>query len=198
MTAQMTPRTASHSATSTASRSASSTASPNGAAAPAGVAAHAELAGLLVDRPLAVAPWNRELPPVRVARPRHLHVVPDHAPVGRRGVLRTLVAGLALAGLVAFASVGLLAFLGADAAASTPASSTGATPPPAAVAATDAVAESVTPVWVVVRPGDSLWSLARRLQPKGDIRPLVDRLADRLGGAELLAGQRVDVSGLLG
>ena len=43
----------------------------------------------------------------------------------------------------------------------------------------------------VVQPGDTLWSLARRMQPSGDIRPLVDRLASRHGGTALQPGDRV-------
>ena len=43
----------------------------------------------------------------------------------------------------------------------------------------------------VVQPGDTLWSLARRIQPSGDIRPLVDRLASRHGGTALQPGDRV-------
>ena len=43
----------------------------------------------------------------------------------------------------------------------------------------------------VVQPGDTLWSLARRMQPSGDIRPLVDRLATRHGGAALHPGDRI-------
>jgi Tfp pilus assembly protein FimV len=50
----------------------------------------------------------------------------------------------------------------------------------------------------VVRPGDTLWSIARRLQPDGDVRPLVDRLAARNGGASLRVGQRLDLDGVGG
>jgi hypothetical protein len=50
----------------------------------------------------------------------------------------------------------------------------------------------------VVRTGDTLWTIARRLQPTGDVRPLVDRLADRAGGAGLQPGQRIDLDGLAG
>lgn len=181
-------------------------------ASSSGVAAHAELADLLSGRSAATAPWNRDahrtttrtatrtslaVPP----RARHLHLVADApavVPVARRSRLRALFAGLGLAGLVALASVGVLAFLGADAAASTPASPTGATPSAVAPVATPiAVAEPAVPQWVVVQSGDSLWTLARRLQPKGDVRRLVDRLSERLGGASINAGQRIDVAGLV-
>ena len=46
---------------------------------------------------------------------------------------------------------------------------------------------------VVVAPGDTLWSIARRLQPSGDVRPLVDRLAAANGGAAIAAGDRLVV-----
>lgn len=46
---------------------------------------------------------------------------------------------------------------------------------------------------VVVAPGDTLWSIARRLQPTGDVRPLVDRLAAANGGAAIAAGDRLVV-----
>ena len=46
---------------------------------------------------------------------------------------------------------------------------------------------------VEVTPGDTLWSIARRLQPEGDPRPLVDRLAASNGGAVVRAGERLIV-----
>jgi nucleoid-associated protein YgaU len=48
----------------------------------------------------------------------------------------------------------------------------------------------------VVQPGDTAWSIARRLQPDGDVRPLVDELVERSGGGALRAGQRLDLTGL--
>jgi hypothetical protein len=43
----------------------------------------------------------------------------------------------------------------------------------------------------IVQPGDTLWTLARRAQPTGDVRPLVDRLAAAQGRRALRAGQRI-------
>lgn len=43
----------------------------------------------------------------------------------------------------------------------------------------------------VVRPGDTLWQIARALQPSGDLRPLVQRLAAERHGAPLRAGERL-------
>jgi hypothetical protein len=41
----------------------------------------------------------------------------------------------------------------------------------------------------VVRPGDTLWSIALRLDPAGDPRPLVDQLAAQSGGGSLQPGE---------
>lgn len=135
--------------------------------------------------------------PAAAARPRPVVVgasvmaapVTVHAP--RRRV-RALVSGVVLAALVALASLGVLALTGADAAASSPASSTTRVPS----VAVDVAAAS-TPTDVVVRQGDTLWSIARRLHPSGDVRALVDQLARRAGGSTLTVGQRIDVRGLL-
>jgi nucleoid-associated protein YgaU len=43
----------------------------------------------------------------------------------------------------------------------------------------------------VVQPGDTLWEIARALQPEGDVRPLVGRIADQRGGAPLQVGERI-------
>lgn len=55
----------------------------------------------------------------------------------------------------------------------------------AAPAATDAVVE--------VQPGDSIWTVARRLQPAGDVRPLVDRLLAANGATVLQPGDQLIV-----
>jgi hypothetical protein len=39
-------------------------------------------------------------------------------------------------------------------------------------------------VWVV-RPGDTIWSIAESIDPNGDVRPLVDRITQQLHGSEL-------------
>ncbi len=48
----------------------------------------------------------------------------------------------------------------------------------------------------VVQPGDTLWAIARRIQPEGDVRALVDELASELGGAIIQPGQRLDLAAL--
>jgi nucleoid-associated protein YgaU len=42
-----------------------------------------------------------------------------------------------------------------------------------------------------VRPGDTLWSIATRMEPGGDPRRLVAQLADRLGTDTVFAGERL-------
>ena len=62
----------------------------------------------------------------------------------------------------------------------------------------DPVGAGITPeAWtiVVVQPGDTLWSIAAEIDPDGDIRATVDRLAQRNGGSTLTVGQRLVVSG---
>jgi LysM repeat protein len=43
----------------------------------------------------------------------------------------------------------------------------------------------------VVQPGDTYWTIARRLQPTGDVRVLVDRLSGDHGGAPLQPGEQL-------
>jgi len=48
-----------------------------------------------------------------------------------------------------------------------------------------------------VQRGESLWTVARRIQPTGDLRQLVDALIERNGGVTVEAGQRLDLTGLV-
>jgi nucleoid-associated protein YgaU len=50
----------------------------------------------------------------------------------------------------------------------------------------------------VVQPGDTLWGIATSLQGEGDVRPLVDELARRVGPGGLQPGQRLSLDGLVG
>jgi hypothetical protein len=47
----------------------------------------------------------------------------------------------------------------------------------------------------VVRVGDSLWSVAGRLAPGSDLRPLVDSLSEARHGAPLLPGETIEWGG---
>lgn len=96
-------------------------------------------------------------------------------------LLATLLTGLWLAGGAAWSVVAARA----DAVATAD-----------AVPAPEAVAPAPSRVYVV-RAGDTLWGIARDLQPEGDIRPLVDLLAERNGGSRLEAGQRLSLDGLV-
>ena len=49
-----------------------------------------------------------------------------------------------------------------------------------------------TSVWVV-RPGDTIWSIADAVDHGADVRPLVDRISTELGGTQLYPGERVNI-----
>lgn len=60
------------------------------------------------------------------------------------------------------------------------------TPRPAAASAGHVVTH-------VVGPGDTLWSIARRVQPEGDVRPLVDGITRMRGSGPLQVGEEITV-----
>jgi LysM domain len=45
----------------------------------------------------------------------------------------------------------------------------------------------------VVQPGDTLWSIARRLDPDGDVRATVDRLVAAHGSSSIAAGDTIPI-----
>ena len=47
-------------------------------------------------------------------------------------------------------------------------------------------------LWVV-QPGETVWGIAHQLQPKGDVRPLVDQLDRQLHGRPLQIGQQLQL-----
>lgn len=49
-------------------------------------------------------------------------------------------------------------------------------------------------VEVIVGPGDTVWDIARELQPTGDVRGLVHELTEAAGGPVLQPGQRLSVA----
>lgn len=55
---------------------------------------------------------------------------------------------------------------------------------------------AVSAVGYVVQPGDTLWSIARALQPSGDVRPLVAQLVAGRRGVPLRAGEHLVLPGL--
>jgi hypothetical protein len=44
---------------------------------------------------------------------------------------------------------------------------------------------------IVVQPGDSLWSVARRLEPGSDPRAVVDAIVEARGTAEVMPGETI-------
>ena len=45
----------------------------------------------------------------------------------------------------------------------------------------------------IVQPGETWWSLARSIQPSGDVRPLVAQLSRANGKQPLMIGQRIEL-----
>lgn len=60
-------------------------------------------------------------------------------------------------------------------------------------ATSGSLTEASAPAVRVVQPGDTLWSIARGLDPDGDVRLVVDRLVDLNGRAPLTVGQRLQL-----
>jgi hypothetical protein len=52
-----------------------------------------------------------------------------------------------------------------------------------------------TAVTTIVQPGDSLWTVAERLVPDSDPRPIVDSLSEARHGAELTPGETISWDG---
>lgn len=108
---------------------------------------------------------------------------PDRSVHRRR---RLLAAGLLL---FAIAAVLLLAQLIQAGIGGGPLTTTGAAASPAGSA-------SMIPAGTrtyVVEPGDTIWSIAARIDPNGDERPLVDALDHELKGAALYPGEQVPI-----
>ena len=90
---------------------------------------------------------------------------------------------MAVAGLVA--AILVLGWIGLQAAGGRIGSG-----PLAATGAPGGLRAAGAAVWVV-RPGDTLWSIALAIHPGSDARPLVDRLAAELGGTVLYPGESI-------
>lgn len=114
----------------------------------------------------------------------HLVLVPPHRPARRRAPSRRVA--LRRRRLIALAAMVVLVLflqLAVHTASAWLGSGSLAAPEPRPAAAAGSV--------YVVQPGDTLWTLARRAQPTGDLRPLVGRLAAAQDGQPLQAGQRI-------
>jgi LysM repeat protein len=128
--------------------------------------------------PLQVIPGGRRAARQYAAVHRPAHRL--HPAVYRRRRLGAVLAVVTLI-VVAFLALSGLRLLTTDAGAAAVPSSAGA----------------VTPGdTYLVQPGDTLWSIARSIQPAGDVRSLVDRLADRAGPGPLVSGRILRVDGL--
>lgn len=125
-------------------------------------------------RPTTVPPGPRspQRPHLRVLEGGRAPARRAQAAVYRR---RRIVVGLALATVVAVVILLANAAVARTAGGGDPSS----------------VAGTSQPAVHVVQPGDTLWSIARELEPEGDVRLVVDRLADLNGGAPLVVGQRL-------
>jgi hypothetical protein len=139
--------------------------------------------------PLTVIPGGRQAARAyaRQARPRVRAVHPAVYRRRRLGAL-LLIASLVVVAYLAVTGLGVVLGTG----------SASATAHPTATASESVVPAAVAPARVyVVQPGDTLWSIARRLHPSGDVRRLVDELSSRAGGGSLQAGQRLSLDGLV-
>jgi hypothetical protein len=85
------------------------------------------------------------------------------------------------------AALVVAALLGAGAVAVAPGEVPLTSPGPAPAAGMRPVARAS----YVVQPGDTLWDIARSLQPAGDVRPLVRQLDGARQGRPLRAGERL-------
>lgn len=103
-----------------------------------------------------------------------LVVLPPVTRPGARTFRRRRLAVLAAAVLPVVAVIGLASISSSDAPAPTP-------------AAHGAGAGLV----YVVQPGDTVWSIARKIDPTGDTRETVDRIVHLNGSASLQPGQRL-------
>jgi nucleoid-associated protein YgaU len=130
-----------------------------------------------------VTPDSRPAPVARAADGVHAWPCTPAAVYRRRRLVAALVAAELLVGAILLVAAAITAVV----------TSTASPAVSSPVVAGPARAE---PEVIVVREGDTLWSIARELDPDGDPRVLVSRLAERSGGAGLRPGQRLRVDGL--
>ncbi|MEZ5181890.1 MAG: LysM domain-containing protein [Acidimicrobiales bacterium] len=127
---------------------------------------------------------------------RHLRSVPERPALrlvggdGARTDVAPIDLGLTTAHLVAAVAVLVVLLLGALAIGN--GALAGLAPAPATAGGGSPTAAAGTTL-VEVRAGDTLWSIARRLQPSGDVRSLVDELVALNGTAPLQPGATVTV-----
>ena len=120
---------------------------------------------------LDVGVWPSPPPPPALPRRRSL---PDRATRVRRRRLAALV-------LLAVVALGLGALLRWTA---------------AGVVGSDSSPEPISSAVYVVQPGDTLWTIAERVAPGEDPRPIVAELRQRHGDSSLQVGDRLDLTDL--
>lgn len=96
---------------------------------------------------------------------------------------RRIAVLLCAAAVVALAAMGLHRLTGAS----------GGGPLTAAGQPVSIDAALATHTRVIVQPGDTLWTIARRVQPTGDIRPLVSSIAAGRHGRVLQVGETIQI-----
>ncbi len=128
------------------------------------------------------------------AAPRRLQVVPappsaGHPTAGRRPTAAQFRRRRAVVSLVAVVLLGAGLALGVPG--DVPLTTSGRAPAAGPGTVGGAVAVATAPY--VVQPGDTLWEIARALQPTGDVRPLVQRLDTGRDSTPLRAGERLEM-----
>jgi len=116
--------------------------------------------------------------------------VSPRVPANRRPAGALLALTLALVAALVAVLFALQAALGGGSGGPLTAGATSTGAVSAGAVSAGAVQSASSRAWVV-RPGDTLWSIAVAIRPHGDVRPLVDRLSSEVGGHPLLVGQRV-------
>jgi LysM repeat protein len=130
--------------------------------------------------------------PLPAARPSLRLVPPYQGPV--QGVARKPAQSTYWARRLAVAAVSVMILAGAW---SIVRAGVGVLDSSASASSSIKLASASTPVssetWTV-RPGDTLWSIARSVKPSGDIRPVLDPLIKRYSDQPLQVGQTIVVS----
>ena len=124
--------------------------------------------------------------PVRTARPDAGSVTANHCPTEATFRRRRLTAAALFLGALLTGSWVLGALGGGPLAASESGSSS--TPTASRI---ELQVQPVSRSTYVVAQGDTLWSIARHLQPEGDVRPVVDALAATRHGRPLEVGETI-------